>query len=210
MNPEAYEKIWQSFFTGDHISQYPIGRGEGLALGIPVEDPEVLSKIGSIQASLAKDLPFCAHLPEALHITLCILSDVQEGYANGLAAFLHAALARVTAFQVELKRVNSFFRAPFLEVHGAGALDNLLSRIRPGLENLGYPGLDYGPRGQVWHVTLGVYTQSNDGTAARKLLQELRFRNAGSFIIRELRLVKTFTGVPFRMETLAHYRLAES
>jgi 2'-5' RNA ligase len=208
MNDTIYEDIWQAFITGDHISQGSIWGGAGLALVVPIEDRAVLAQIKQIQTELAVSLPFDPHLPETLHITLYLLGNPPESSIPGPSDFLRRILAPVIAFPIELKRVNSFFRAPFFEVHEDGTLNNLLSRIQPGLTELGYSIPDYGPRGQVWHLTLGAYTAANRGVAARKLLSELRFRSAGSFMVSELRLVKTSAGLPYRMETLERFPLA--
>lgn len=110
-------------------------------------------------------------------------------------------------FAQDPDRVNSFFRAPFLEVNENGALSCLLALIQPGLASLGCPMMDYGPRGQVWHATLGAYTESGDDMLIKEVLKSFRNFDAGSFSVEEVFLVKTFSGAPYRMETLNILRL---
>jgi 2'-5' RNA ligase len=208
MNPTVYDEVWQSFITGDHISQGSIWGGEGLALVVPVAAPEILAAVEQIQAKLAEHLPFSPHLPETLHITLSLFGNPPGENLPTLSAFLRTALAPIPAFAVSLRRVNSFFRAPFFEVFDDGALNYLHKQIQSGLIKLGYPETDYGPHGQIWHVTLGTYTASSDGAAARSLLLQMREMNAGSFIVNELQLVKTSAGAPYRMETLNSFALS--
>lgn len=209
MNPEVFDEIWQRFITGDHISQGSIWGGEGLALVVPVESPEVVSMIEHIQRRLAAQLPFYAHLPETLHITIDLFGNPPAEIVSNLSAFLQEAFAPVRAFSVTLTRINSFFRAPFLEVDDVGVLNSLHSCIRPALTRMGLPEIDYGPRGQVWHVTLGAYMVSNDGSIARQLLNELRHICVGTFLVNELRLVKTSAGAPYRMEMLERFSLRD-
>ncbi len=210
MNPEIYHEIWQSFITGDHISQGLIWGGEGLALIIPIEAPEIVEKITQIQSCLSEQLPFASHSPEVLHITVYLFGNSAEDCVSDLSAYLRSSLAAVPAFGVELKCVNSFLRAPFLEVHDPTALNHLLASIQPGLKAVGYPGAEYGERGQIWHMTLGAYTQSNDGTAARRLIKVLRGQSAGFLPINEVRLVKTSAGLPYRLKILDRFPLQSS
>lgn len=183
MNPTVYDEVWQSFITGDHISQGSIWGGEGLALVMSIKAPEILAAVEQVQAKLAEQLPFSPHLPETLHITLSLFGNPPGENLPTLSAFLRTALAPIPAFAVSLRRVNSFFRAPFFEVFDEGAINHLHNQIQPGLIKLGYPETDYGPRGQIWHVTLGAYTASSDGAAARSLLLQMREINAGSFLV---------------------------
>lgn len=209
MHNNKYEEIWQTFINGDHISQGSIWGGEGVALVVPIESPDVVSRIEHLQKRLSAQLPFYAHLPETLHITIDLLGNPPAGDILNLSAFLHEAFAPVQAFSVSLSRINSFFRAPFLEVGDAGMLNSLHSRIRPALTRMGLPEIDYGPWGQVWHVTLGAYMVSNDGSIARQLLNELRHTCVGMFLVNELQLVKTSAGAPYRMEMLERFSLQD-
>jgi 2'-5' RNA ligase len=207
MNPEVYKEIWQTFINGDHISQASIWGGEGLALIIPVDAPKVLKNIELIQETLKNSLPFYPHLLETLHITVFLFGKPPESYVPVLETLLRPTLVSVPAFQVELKNINSFFRAPFLEVHDKGNLNNLYNVIEPGLKKMGFSGMDYGPRGQVWHLILGKYSKSDNGSAARKLLMDLHHQSAGFITVSELRLVKTSEGTPYRMKTLRNFPL---
>lgn len=207
MNIGVYDEIWQSFLHGDHVSRGSIWGGEGLALIIPIEEPKVLGNIAHIQARLSGHLPFSPLPPDVLHITLYLFGNPPGIRISDLSAYLQSTLVDIPAFGLELKQVNSFFRAPFLEVHDPTALNHLLASIQPGLRAMGYPGANYGERGQIWHVTLGAYTQSNDGTVARKIIKVLRGQSAGLLPVNELRLVKTSAGLPYRLEILDHFSL---
>ena len=149
MNPIIYDEVWQAFLTGDHISQESIWGGEGLALVVPVNAPEIIMEVEQIQAKMGAHLSFSPHQPEALHITVSIFGNPPEENLPTLSTFLHTTLAPIPAFVVMLRRVNSFFRAPFLEVHDGGTLHHLQTWLQPGLIQLGYPEIDYGPRGRI-------------------------------------------------------------
>jgi 2'-5' RNA ligase len=205
-----YEETWQEFIHGDHISTGTIWGGEGLVLIVPIADTHMVSRIQEIQSQLSNRLPFSTQLPETLHITLRLFGNPPAERLAGLVAFLGETLADVAAFDITLARLNSFFRAPFLEVWDEGKLAALAARLEPGALERGFQATDYGPRGQIFHVTLGAYDESNDGAGARELLSELRMRGPGTIRVNELRLIKTSTGKPYRMTTLKRFPLMET
>ncbi len=202
MKPDVYDEIWQTFINGDHISPGSIWGGEGLALIVPVAALDVLANVMELQTGMADCFRFTPHSPEDLHITLALLGDPPQSRLPSFCTFLQLALHDFPAFPIHLMRINSFFRAPFLEVHEEGALNRLLALIQPGLELLGCPKIDYGSRGQVWHVTLGGYADASDGVLIREVLKDFRDFDAGAFRVEEVFLVRTSPGAPYRMNVL--------
>ena len=202
MNPEVYNEIWETFITGDHVSQGSIWGGEGFALIVPVAASDVLESVIKLQTRLADCFPFAPHSPENLHTTIALLGNPPVSRIPSYYSILQSSLGDCPTFRIHLKQVNSFFRAPFLEVHEDEALNYLLALIQPALVSLGCPQIDYGLRGQVWHVTLGAYTEAGNGMKVREMLKNFRDFDAGSFRVEEVSLVRTSSGAPYRMETL--------
>jgi 2'-5' RNA ligase len=207
MDTQAYESVWNTFINGDHISEGAIWGGEGLALIVPIEQPELLSKIQKLQSEICTVIPFEPHLPETLHITISLFGNPSSIAIPELVDFLLEKIAPFPPFEVQIMGVNSFFRCPFLEVHDGGIISSVASTLKPGLRELGYPIFDYGPRGQIFHVTLGAYTQDGDGINVRELLKQLRPTDFGKIHVDELRLVRTSAGKPYRLFNMEIYQL---
>jgi 2'-5' RNA ligase len=207
MFTQPYEDVWNSFINGNFISKGTIWGGEGLALIVPIEHSDLLSNIQKLQVDLSAKIPFEPHLPETLHITITLFGNPSSDAVPGLVNLLHEKLAQFPQFVVQITGINSFFRAPFLEVHDGGIVSSIASTLQPGLRELGYPVFDYGSRGQIFHVTLGAYNQDGDGASARHLLKKLRPMDFGKILVDELRLVRTSAGKPYRMFNLEQFHL---
>lgn len=208
MDSQPYEDVWNSFINGDFISKGTIWGGEGLALIVPIVHSELLGDIQKLQSELSSEIPFEPHLPETLHITISLFGNPSPDAVPELVNFLHEKLDRVPQFVVQITGINSFFRAPFLEVHDRGVIPLIASTLQSGLRERGYPIFDYGPRGQIFHISLGAYNQDGDGANVRNLLKRLHPMDFGKILVDELRLVRTSAGKPYRMFTVNVFQLS--
>ncbi len=207
MDTQAYVDVWNSFINGDFISKGTIWGGEGLALIVPIEQPELLSCIQKLQYTLSTEIPFEPLPSETLHITISLFGNPSSEAIPELVDFLREKISQFPQFEVKIFGINSFFRAPFLEIHDGGIVSSIASTLQPGLRELGYPIFDYGPRGQIFHVTLGAYNQEGDGVNVRQLLNQLRPFDVGEILVDELRLVRTSAGKPYRLNNVDAFRL---
>jgi 2'-5' RNA ligase len=196
----VYDDIWDQFVHGDHVSQMPHREGIGLGLGIRVQTTEVVEQVRAIQRQLEQCHTFAPSPLDTLHITVRNLGALvdhpkraQEVSPRQLPA-LTESIGRVLAdrdrFPILLNRVNSFFVCPIVEVHDAGHILSIREQLEPELVSLGLADYNYGPRGFIPHLTLGYYTESNDGAAARQVVNALRDTTVGTIQVTELILVR--------------------
>ena len=209
MGIQTYEEVWQTFITGDHVSIGTIWGGEGLALIVPVEQPELVGSIQRLQSKLISEIPFEPLPSETFHITINLFGNPSLKVIPELVRFLRDEITLVPKFEINLKGVNSFFRAPFLEVHDGGILSSITSILLPGSIKRKFSTFDYGTRGQTFHLTLGAYSEAGDGSIARQLLKQLRPFVAGKIVVDELRLVRTSAGKPYRLINVDTFPLCE-
>lgn len=209
----VYDAVWAEFVQGDHISAMPRRKGFSLALIVWVQHPAIVDRIAEIQREFHGRIPFASTPLDALHITVRNLGPLIEPAPESLAGpplapleaapdqllqrthrplveHLRLVLSGIPPFSIRLARINSFFVCPFIETHDGETIQRIRDALAPGLDELGLADYDYGTLGFVPHLTLGLYTESNDGAAARQMATKLREREIGALWVDRLTLAR--------------------
>jgi 2'-5' RNA ligase len=200
MTRSIYDDIWEQFAHGDHISRMPRRDGIGVGLIVHVQAPEIVKGISAILRQLKKIDAFAPTPLDALHLTVRNLGMLVDQPTGKQAVSLEQlpiliesigrALDGTHSFTIRLRRVNSFFICPIVQVHDNGRILAIRERLEAELGPLGLTDFDYGPRGFIPHLTLGYYTQDGDGAIARQTLAALRETDIGQIQVTELTLVR--------------------
>lgn len=219
MSTAVYDEFWEEFILGDHISREPRGEGVALVLLVWLEDREVIERTAQLQRTLTNTLSLDPIPRDALHITVRFFGELAEppeaddqpevdpqihpDRVPGLVQHLRAVLKGWGAFPVVLRRINSFFICPFIEVHDEGEVNRIRDALEPGLRGMGFRSFDYGQKGFVPHLTLGYYNEDGDGAAAREALARLRHTEVGAVQVDRLTLIKApWSEGMYRLETV--------
>ena len=144
---DGYEELWRKFRRdrrlepGGHTNpEWQDGHGLSVSFLIPVEAGNALEGLRPLQEAL-KPFPFVSlHPDHFMHITLLLPGFlVQEPEADDelspdrleeLASGAREALADFPPFPAELRNLNAFPGAVFVEVHDGGMIGGLREAVR--------------------------------------------------------------------------------
>jgi 2'-5' RNA ligase len=134
-------------------------------IAVPVLEP-VRVRIGEFQQHLKRELPDVSWTrPDAMHLTLRFLGNIESACVEQLAAAARAAAADLTAFELSIGELGSFGdRIIWLGIaRGAERLCELAAKIREAADPFSAHGEDrvFSP-----HITLGRCRRPIRGIAA--------------------------------------------
>jgi len=214
-----YDAVWAKFAQSEHISAMPRREGIGMALIVWVQEPSIVARIAEIQKEFQTIQAFSPTPLDALHITIRSLGRLIELRATEsrateppsnlppaplevapdqlprcthrpLVEHLRLILSGVPPFSIHLACINSFFVCPFVETHNGETIQRIRGALAPGLDALGLADYDYGTFGFIPHLTLGLYTESSGGAAARQMVTKLRECEIGTLWVDRLTLAQ--------------------
>ncbi len=176
-------RIRSTYTTFAHRSQ---GRRRFLSVILPVQDERIIERLQRLQSRLA-DLP-CVdlHPRHTLHLTVRALGflvpqssapdEVDEALLRRLREPLREAASLIAPFEVELRRVNSWETAPFVEAHTQGDILELRAAIitrTPFLRDFNYIG------GFMPHLSIAYYNADAQAAPIIEALRPMRYRKLG-------------------------------
>lgn len=194
----GYEELWQKFRRERRLES---GEDEGperrnglsVSFMIPVKAESILAGLAPLREAL-RPFPFVSlHPNHFMHVTLLLPGflvrepktedQLSSDRLNELASEARGALADFSPFSVELRNLNAFPGAAFVEVHDGGRIVQLREAIRKRCELSEPPGPP--------HLTL-AYIQTTNGTTAPdsfvEAIQSYRTRRVGEVVVNRVEL----------------------
>ena len=177
---DAYRELWEKFrresrleFGGHTDPAWQDGHDSSASFLVPVEAESVREGLEPLRKAL-RSFPFVSlHPDHFLHITLLLPgflvaepqgpNELSVGRLEELAYGAREALAGFAPFSAELRNLNAFPGAVFVEVHDRGELREIREAIRARCGLLEPPGPP--------HLTV-AYIHAPDGTPAPKRFVE--------------------------------------
>ena len=220
---EGYGELWEKFRrerrlgSGGHTNpEWQNGEALSVSFLIPVEGEEILNRLEPLRAAL-RPFPFVSlHPDHFMHITLLLPGFlVREPEDEGewsragleeLASCAREALAGFPPFSAELRNLNAFPGAVFVEAHDRGRIGKLREAIRARCRLAEPPGP---PHLTLAYIKLPDYTPAPDGFV--EAIERCRDRRVGDLRVDrvELTLLDLNEGYP-EPETFATVRLGGS
>ena len=182
---DGYEHLWQKFrrerrlgFGGHTAPEWQDGHRLSTSFLVPVETASIREGLNSLREAL-RPFPFVSlHPDHFMHITLLLTgflvrepeagNEVSPGRLEELASEARDALTGFAPFSAELRNLNAFPGAVFVEVHDRGELGKLREAIRARCGLAEPPGPP--------HLTV-AYIQAPDGAPAPEPFVEAIRRN---------------------------------
>lgn len=168
----GYEELWKKFRRERRLEpeeQEGPEQRDGLSASfmVPVEAKSILDGLGFVRKAL-RPFPFVSlHPDHFMHITLLLPGflvrepesedQLSPARLEELASGAREALVGSASFSMELRNLNAFPGAAFVEVHDGGALVEMREAIRKRCGLSGPPGPP--------HLTV-AYLRATDGEAA--------------------------------------------
>lgn len=163
-----------------------------VAVPLPVGLVSVLTRT---QRRLSTDLTASWTRPEAMHLTLHFLGEVEVAVAERIGASLRAACARIPAFAVQARHLGTFPNPRRPRVLWAGIADGapLITLQRTLVEPLRDCGLELDSRPYRPHLTLARFRKPLRRQHLSFLASILRDeqRDFGSVPVEEVRLYRS-------------------
>jgi 2'-5' RNA ligase len=168
---DPYREVWDSFVSGNRLEfgghkdpKWRNGHTFSSSLILPVEVGEFADRLESLREAL-RPFPFVSlHPDHFMHVTLLLLGfpvenpggedEVSRERLIEISEDARQALSGFPTFEVELKNLNAFPGAAFVEVHDGGGIQRLRDTLRDGC----HLKMPTGPP----HLTV-AYFQAEDG-----------------------------------------------
>lgn len=199
-----FRASWRRFLRERRIrstyttfAQRSKGRKRFLSVILPVRDERIIARVQRIQSRLAHLPILDLHPPHTLHLTVRALGflvpqpsaadEIDLVDLRRLKTALREAASLIAPFDIELRRINSWDTAPFVEAHTRGEILELRATIithTPFLRDFSYIG------GFVPHLSIGYYNTDAQADAAIEALCPLRYRKPGCLRSDVIRLVE--------------------
>ncbi len=218
----AYEESWQKFrqerrleFGGHTDPEWQNGHDLSASFVVPVETDRIREALEPLREAL-QPFPFVSlHPDHFMHITLLLPGfvvrepktedELSPGRLGELASEAREALAGFSPFWVNLRNLNAFPGAVFVEVHDGGKLEELREAVRKRCGLAEPPGPP--------HLTL-AYIHAPDGTPAPKpfvrVIERHRDKPVGELLVDRIELTLLDLGEEYpEPETFAVLPLAE-
>lgn len=180
------------------ITELAKGRGQAIALTVPIEEPQITGQILDLQDEIS-NVPGLGFVPEEeLHILLKLAGfqviqrtfddDILREEVPRIDEQAAALFRSVSPFSVRIGRPNVFPDAVVLEVADEGALRRLhvtLMEHIPLLHRYPTDGPNYLP-----HVVIAFFYDASGLPALKAKLSGLRDLEVGTLLVRSVQLVR--------------------
>ncbi len=205
----TFDEAWHWFASGGTLTSMEMsrerltaGRAQLLSFQVPIAEKTIVNTIEELQEELSDIAGLAMFEREMLHISLRGVGfqviakkrpdDVTREDVGGITKRASTQLRGAKAFAVEVGPVNVFHDAMILEVHDAGALGELRSRLADAPDDtFGIADTQYLP-----HITIAMFADPTAAAPAlRARLPALRERPAVAAGITRIELARWwFTG----------------
>lgn len=229
MTAQRYEQAWCAFYESCAVGEAGLIGPRIFAWGemqlsclirLRHAPAEVLTSIRRAQRELGRLAGVMVHPEYFLHITVRMFGSARDSgrfhvceietpdgvvSSEEIDAALQDVMRGIDPFRIELRGVNSWHKAPFVEVYAGGMIAEIRRRIAealPALEDREYAG------GFAPHLSLGYYCAGADLRAVAETIAGMRGRPFGEFEPHSLELVWSQGRSPYpELTTLREYPL---